>query len=59
MQTILKQSISSRFGNVSPYPSVFQDKVLAELAKEVYVFCAADYSYFRSVRGDSVTQALV
>ena len=59
VQTILKRSISSRFGNVSPYTSVFQDKVLAELAKEVCVVCAADYSNVRSVKGDSVTQALI
>ena len=59
VQTILKGSTSSRFGNVPPYPSVVRDKVLTELAKEVCVVCAADYSYFGSVRGDSVTQALV
>ena len=59
MQTILKGSTSSRFGNVPPYPSVVRDKILAELAKEVCVVCAADYSYFRSVRRYSVTQALV
>ena len=50
VQTILKRSTSSRFGNVPPYPSVVCDKGLVD---------AADYSYFRSVRGDSVTQTLV
>ena len=59
VQTIFKQSISSRFGNVSPYLSVFQDKFLPELAKEVCVVCAADYSNFRSVKVDSVAQALI
>ena len=59
IQTIPKRSTSSRFGNVSPNTSVFQDKVLAELAKEVCVVCATNYSYFRSVRGDSVTQVLI
>ena len=59
VQTILKGSTSSRSGNVPPYLSVVRDKVLAELVKEVCVVCAADCSYFRSVRGDSVTQALV
>ena len=54
IQTVLKWSTSSRFGNVPPYPSAVRDKVLAELAKEVCVVCAADYSYCRSVRGDSV-----
>ena len=59
VQTIHKGSTSSRFGNVPLYPSVVRDKVLAELAKEVCVVCAADYSYFKTARGDSVTQALV
>ena len=59
VQTNLKRSISSRVGNASPYLSVFQDKFLAELAKEVCVVCAADYSNFRGVKGDSVTQALI
>ena len=59
VQAILKRSINSRVGNVSPYLSVFQDKFLAELAKEVSVVCATDHSNFRSVKGDSVTQALI
>ena len=59
VQTSLKRSTNSRVGNVSPYLSVFQDKFLAELAKEVCVVCAADHSNFRSVKGDSVTQALI
>ena len=59
VQTNLKRSINSRVGNVSPYLSVFQDKFLAELAKEVCVVCAADHSNFRSVKGDSVTRALI
>ena len=59
VQTILKGSTSSRFGNVPPYPSVVRDKGLAEMSKEVYVVNAAGYSYFRSVRGDSATQTLV
>ena len=59
VQTNLKRSISSRFENVSPYLSVFQDKFLAELAKEVCVVCAADHSNFRSVKGDSVMQGLI
>ena len=59
VQTILKGSTSSRFENVPPYLSVVRDKVLAELAKEVCVVCAAEYSYSRSVRGDSMTQAQV
>ena len=58
VQTTLKGGTNSRFGNVPPYPSVVRDKILAELAKEVCVVCAVDYSYFRSVRGDSVTRAL-
>ena len=59
IQTILKRSTSSRFGNVPPYPSVVCDKGLAEMSKEVCVINAADYSYFRSVRGDRVPQTLV
>ena len=59
VQKILKGSTSSRFGNVPPYPSVVCDKGLAEMSKEVCVVNAADYSYFRSVRGDSMTQTLV
>ena len=59
VQTNLKRSISSRVGNVSPYLSVFQDKLLAELAKEICVVYAADYSNFRGVRGDGVTQVLI
>ena len=59
VQTILKWSTSSRFGNVPPYPSVVRDKGRAEMVKNVCVVNAADYSYFRSVRGDSVTQTLV
>ena len=59
VQATLKRSINSRVGYVSPYLSVFQDKFLAELAKEVSVVCAADHSDFRSVKGDSVTQALI
>ena len=59
VQTILKGSTSSRVGNVPPYPSVVRDKGLAEMAKKVCVVNAADYSYFRSVSGDSVTQTLV
>ena len=57
--TILKGSISSRFANVPPYPSVFRDKGLAEMATKVCVVNAADYSYLRSVREDSVAQTLV
>ena len=34
------------------------DKGLAEMSKEVCVVNAADYSYFRSVKGKSVTQTL-
>ena len=59
VQSILLRSTSSRFGNVPPYPSVVCDKGLAEMSKEVCVVCAADYSYFRSVRGDGVTQTLI
>ena len=59
VQTILKGSTSSRFGNVPPYPSVVCDKGLAEMSKEVCVVNAAGYIYFRSVRGDSVPQTLV
>ena len=59
VQTILKRSTSSRFGNVSPYPFVVCDQGLAEMSKEVCVVNATDYSYFRSVRRDSVTQTLV
>ena len=59
VQTILKRNTSRRFGNVPPYPSVVCDKGLAKMSKEVCVVNAADYSYFRSVRGDSVTQTLV
>ena len=59
VQAILKRSISSRFGNVTPNTSVFQDKILTELAKEICVVCAADYSNSRGVRGDSVTQVLI
>ena len=59
VQTNLKRNINSRVGNVSPYLSVFQDKFLAELAKEICVVCAADYSNFRGVRGDGVTQVLI
>ena len=59
VQTILKLSTSSRFGNVPSYPSVVCDKGLAEMSKEVCVVNAADYSYFRSVRADSVTQTLI
>ena len=59
VQTILKRSNSSRFGNVPLYPSVVCDKGLAEMSKEVCVVYAADDSYFSSVRGDSVTQTLV
>ena len=59
VKTILEKSISSRFANVPPNPSVFRDKGLAEMSKEACVVNAAVYSYFRSVRGDSVTQTLV
>ena len=59
VQTILKGGTSSRSGNVPPYTSVVCDKGLAEMSKEVCIVNAADYSYFRSVRGDSVTQTLV
>ena len=59
VKTILEGNTSSRFANVPPYPSVFRDKGLAEMAKKVCVVNAADYSYLRSVRGDSVTQTLV
>ena len=59
MKTILERSTSSRFANVPPYPSVFRDKGLAETAKKVCVVNAAEYSFFRSVKGDSVTQTLV
>ena len=59
VQTILKEGTSSRFGNVPTYPSVVCDKGVAEMSKEVCVVNAADYSYFRSGRGDSVTQTLV
>ena len=59
VQTILKGSTSSRFGHVPPHPSVVCDKGLAEMSKEVCVVNAADYSYFRSVRGDSAPQTLV
>ena len=59
VQTILKRSTSSRFGNVPPYPSVVCGKGFAEMSKDVCVVNAADYSYCRSVRGDSVTQTLV
>ena len=59
VKTTLERSTSSRFANVPPYPSVFRDNGLAEMSKEVCVVNAADYSYFRSVRGDSVTQTLV
>ena len=59
VQTILKGGTSSRFGNVSPYPSVVYDKGLAQMSKEVCGVNAADYSYFRSVRGDRVPQTLV
>ena len=38
---------------------MFRDKGLDEMAKKVCVVNAADYSYLRSVRGDSVTQTLV
>ena len=38
---------------------VFRDKGLAEMAKKVCVVNAADCSYLRSVRGDSMTQTLV
>ena len=59
VKTILERSTSSRFANVPPYPSVFRDKGLAEIAKKLCIANAADYSYFRTVRGDSVTQTLV
>ena len=59
VQTILKRSTRSRFGNVLPYPSVICDRGLAEMSKEACVVNAADYSYFGSVRGDSVTRTLV
>ena len=59
VKIILERSTSSRFANVPPYPSVFRDKGLAEMAKKVCVVNAADYSYLRSVRGDSVIQTLV
>ena len=58
-KTILERSTSSRFADVPPYPSVFRDKGLAEMAKKVCVVNAAIYSYLRSVRGNSVTQTLV
>ena len=38
---------------------MFRDKGLAKMAKKVCVVNAADHSYLRSVRGDSVTQILV
>ena len=56
---ILKGSTNSCFANVPPYPSAFRDKGLAEMAEKVRVVNAADYSYLRSVRGDSATQTLV
>ena len=59
VKMILERSTSSRFANVPPYPSVFRDKGLAEMAKKVCVVNAVDYSYLRSVRGDNVTQTLV
>ena len=59
VQTIIEGSTSSYFANVPPYPSVFRDKGLAEMAKKVCVVNAADNSYLRGVRGDSVTQTLV
>ena len=59
VKTILERSTSSCFANVPPYPSVFRDKGLAEMAKKVHVVNAADYSYLGSVRRDSVTQTLV
>ena len=59
VNTILERITSSRFADVPQYPSVFRDKGLAEMAKTVCVVNAADYSYLRSVRGDSVTQTLV
>ena len=43
----------------TPMPGWVRDKGLAEIAKKVCVVNADDYSYFRSVRGDSVTQTLV
>ena len=59
VKTILERSTSKRFADVPSYPSVFRDKGLAEMAKKVCVVNAADYSYSRSVRGDSVDQTLV
>ena len=59
VKTNLEKSTSSCFANVPPYPSVFHDKGLAEMAKKLCVVNAADYSYLRSVRVDSVTQTLV
>ena len=55
VKTFLEGSTCSRFANVPPYPSVSRDKGLAEMAKKVCVVNADDYSYLRSVRGDSVT----
>ena len=59
VQTILERSTGSCFANVPQCPSVFRDKGLAEMAKNVCVVNAADYSYMWSVKGDSVSQTLV
>ena len=59
MRTILERSTSSRFANAPPYPSVFDDKGLAKMPKKLSVVNAADYSYLRGLRRDSVTHTLV
>ena len=57
-KTLLVQQFGERY-NVPPNSSVFRDKGLAEMAKKVCIVNAAGYNYFRSVRGESVTQTLV
>ena len=59
MRTILERSTSSYLANAPPYPSVFHDKGLVKMPKKLCVVNAADYSYLRSLRRDSVTHTLV
>ena len=59
VKTIFERGAGSSFTNLTPCPSVLRDKSLAEMAKKVSVVRAADYSYWWSVRGACVAQALL
>ena len=59
VKTIFKRDAGSCFTNVPSCPSVLRYNSLAEMLKNVCVVSAADYSYWWSVWGDCVAQALV